>query len=143
MPKRKKSSALLVAAFAFALIATPAVAAEGSFNTYLTGVLQGYTSRTWADSNLTTNATTVAFTQCKPQAQLSPTTKGYTGIDLREDRSLSPDRSLGTKSFPCSAATGYNYTGSWSRPSAGKYFFQVTGTPLGARISVSAVKVAY
>lgn len=51
-------------------LAVPAQAAEGTFTSFLTGVVTDFRSRNWSDKNLTADATTIRMENCVIQSGL-------------------------------------------------------------------------
>ncbi|KOA53558.1 hypothetical protein BAAA27672_08370 [Bifidobacterium animalis subsp. animalis ATCC 27672] len=123
-------------------LAVPAQAAEGTFTSFLTGVVTDFRSRNWSDKNLTADATTIRMENCVIQSGLT-NASATMGVQLRQDRSLQPDRDAGTRSFPCGRPSGNTSTQSWGRQTAGNYFFKITWTPSNDRTNVQRVIVTW
>ena len=106
MKYRRLCGVLVVVAMLFG-VAVNAYAYEGTFNSYLGGVVGGFQSRKWKDLNRTANATTVAYTNCRIQ---TGNLENFfsTGVTLKQTRGILPAKNLGTKSYPCARKTGSN-----------------------------------
>lgn len=142
MKYRRLCGVLVVVAMLFG-VAVNAYAYEGTFNSYLGGVVGGFQSRKWKDLNRTANATTVAYTNCRIQ---TGNLENFfsTGVTLKQTRGILPAKNLGTKSYPCARKTGSNGDAkSWGRQSSGTYYFEVAWTPGNDRMSVSKVRVTW
>jgi hypothetical protein len=81
----------------------------------MTGVLTGFQSRRWSDSQYSQ----VSFTGCDSYFNTS------THVDLRWDRTLQPDRSWGVKRFTACFGGGTS-SGEWHDLESGEHFFQIT-----------------
>lgn len=88
-----------------------------NFTSDLEGVQEGFQSRRWDDGSYSQ----VQYTGC------TDTGVNYdTGVDLREDISLAPDKDYGTKKFTnCFNGSSSLSNGEWTGLENGSYFFQV------------------
>ncbi|MFJ5831560.1 hypothetical protein [Streptomyces sp. NPDC093089] len=122
------------AALLGAVSVVPAHAAEGQFESYMTGWRVGDESRRWWDNNDTWDYTGIYFSDC-----ISDGGSGFNQASLRlwKDVSSAPDRSKGTR---------VNYCGwvDYGDPDdAGNYYFQLTDIHSGTFLTVNYVKVAW
>ncbi|MGP4109720.1 hypothetical protein ACTWP5_02230 [Streptomyces sp. 4N509B] len=117
----------------FLLGAAPAAAASSAevsageigvrnWDSYLSGVYPGFQSRRWEDNNYSE----VRFTGCDTD-YINPL-PGFesTDVELRQDISLQPDRSWGTKEFTaCFNGSTNTSRGEWTGLASGDHFFQI------------------
>jgi len=131
----------VAAATATLLLGAPLVAAEGSFNSSMSGVLTGFTSRTWGDRNSDGNATRITLRNCTHN--WSPQAPKSSELQLtRETPWWQPDENRGRKTFNC----GSSATGDWGRQGNSSYHFTVTkiaGLSSGPSLSVGSLTVSY
>ncbi|MGI5186380.1 hypothetical protein ACQEVZ_60115 [Dactylosporangium sp. CA-152071] len=126
-----------VAALTALLILTPVPAfAEGSWNSSLSGVRSGFTSRTWHDANNDGTITKTTLSGCSRDDGAN----FFLEVDLRRKRSFAPDVSYGRRNVSsCSGGTG---TGSWGDQTSGDYFLQFWHYDFGT-VSASSVGTVY
>jgi hypothetical protein len=122
------------AALLGAVSVVPAHAAEGQFESSMTGWRVGDESRRWWDNNDTWDYTGIYFSGC-----VSDGGSGFNQASLRlwKDISSAPDRSKGTR---------VNYCGwvDYGDPDdRGNYYFQLTDIHSGTFLTVDYVKVAW
>lgn len=126
-----------VVALALAAVALPGVAyAEGGFDSYLSGVRNGYTSRQWTDGAHDNNSTTTLLSGCSRSDGAGFTLQ----VELRKRRSFLPDVSYGRKDV--SSCTFTSSTGTWTNPGSGDFFDQFWAYDFGT-VSASTVQVRY
>jgi len=111
-------------------------AAEGGWDSSLSGVRSGYTSRLWTDRNLDANATTSAARGCRR----SDGATFRLSVELRKRKAWSPDVSYGRKDI--GACTWTTASANWGRPGAGDYFLQYWHYDFGT-VSASYVNARY
>lgn len=140
--KAKRITGLLFSLIAVGSLSVPAYAAEEVFSSYLSRVRSGFRSRNWGDQNRTSNATTVALANCRSDYAFR-NNSAVMNLELRQDRPYAPDRSSGTRSYPCARTTYNTGTNSWGRQTSGNYFFKVVSTPGNYSASVGSVAVSW
>lgn len=127
----------VVAALAVAMIGVPVTAhAEGGFDSSLSGVRTGFTSRQWTDRAADGAATTTQVSGCSR----SDGATFYLEVELRKRRSFLPDVSYGRKNV--SSCTSSTPTANWGNPGSGDFFDQFWHYDFGT-VSASSVKVRY
>ncbi|MEU8877140.1 hypothetical protein AB0D24_39615 [Streptomyces javensis] len=90
-----------------------------NWSSYLEGVTTGFQSRRWDDVDYTE----IRFTGCHTGAWDS---SHFSTLDLRQDRSLQPDRSWGKKTASnCFEGSSSVSAGEWTGLAAGKHFFEI------------------
>lgn len=134
---RRKASLWLGAALVGAILVAPTPAlAEGSWNSSLSGVRSGFTSRIWYDSNSDGVITKTTLSGCSR----SDGATFKLDVELRRDLSLQPDVSYGLRDV--SACKGGTGSGSWGDQTAGDYFLQFWHYDFGT-VSASSVSTVY
>jgi hypothetical protein len=87
-----------------------------NFTSDLAGVGEDFQSRRWSDEDYSQ----VEFTGCSSYFNYD------TGVDLREDLTLKPDKDEGTKKYTaCFASSKSTSSGEWHGLDDGTYFFQI------------------
>lgn len=115
----------------------PAAAfAEGGFDSSLSNVRSGFTSRQWTDRNSDGANTTTKVSGCSR----SDGATFLLEVELRKRRSFLPDVSYGRKNV--SSCTGGAPTANWGNPGSGDFFDQFWHYDFGT-VSASSVKVRY
>lgn len=134
----RTASRLGVAAVAFMAVLAGGVPAfaEGSWNSSLSDVRSGFTSREWTDNNNDGVVTKTTLTGCSR----SDAANFVLNVDLRRKRTLQPDVSYGQKNV--SACKGGTGTGTWGDQTAGTYFLQFWHYDFGT-VSASSVATVY
>ena len=113
----------------------PAVAyAEGSFNSSLSAVHDGYKTRYWGDRNTDAAGTINVVNSCYSAGG----TFGL-GIELKKDV-FGPDTSYGTVSFNACTSSSQQYN--WGRKASGTYYNQLH-IPSGSAVSARTYNVSY
>lgn len=105
-----------------------------NWSSKLNGVATGFQSRRWSDSQYSQ----IWFTDCS-----TTYTNSSTHVDLREDRTLQPDRSWGVKKYTA-CFDGGSSNGEWHNLANGSHFFQITqidGRGGGVALDVRKVTV--
>lgn len=104
-------------------IAGPALAAEGSWTSSMSGVLTYFDSRTWTDHNSTTNSTNITLGYCYDDRGPSSPYTTSTQLQLTKEAPwYLPDENRGRKNFACD---GRMYTNAWGQQPSGNYHFTV------------------
>ncbi|TDC23620.1 hypothetical protein E1265_12225 [Streptomyces sp. 8K308] len=92
-----------------------------NWSSYLDSVGPGFQSRRWEDVDYSE----VRFTGCST-SWLYPAFPESAEVELRQDRSLQPDRSWGTKTASnCFESGGSVSAGEWTGLASGNHFFQI------------------
>ncbi|WP_158897306.1 hypothetical protein [Streptomyces hygroscopicus] len=82
----------------------------------------GFQSRRWYDSEYSQ----VLFTGCWAGTGSPGGDKSSTHVDLRWDRTATPDKSWGVKTYAnCFKGSSYTTNGEWHGLSGGNHFFQI------------------
>ena len=93
--RRRSVTVLAVGSAVVSALVLPGVAhAEGGFNSYLSHVADGYTSRRWTDNNLDAAGTTTYVAGCSRDDGANFLLK----VELRKDQ-FGPDKSYGTVDY--------------------------------------------
>lgn len=115
----------------------PALAlAEGGWDSSLTNVRSGFTSRQWTDRNADANSTTSTISGCSRDDGARFTLSE----ELRRRRSLAPDVSYGRRDV--SGCNSGAVTADWGRPGAGDFFLQFWHYDFGT-VSAQSVNARY
>ncbi|MFC9581663.1 hypothetical protein ACFVJ8_02255 [Streptomyces yangpuensis] len=111
--------------------AAPAHAAEGQFESYLSGWNPGQESRRWYDNNNTGDYTGIYFQGCSAGHDFS-----FARLSLWVDRPSLPDSHKGTEN---------NYCGwvDYGNPGRGTFYFKMDDVLNGYPLNVDYVKVAW
>ncbi|GHJ98065.1 hypothetical protein SNE510_75840 [Streptomyces sp. NE5-10] len=128
---RRLSRGLLVGAAVIGLAAGTPAFAEGSWSSSMSGVLPGFESRRWNDTNADSTSTSVAFSGCSVEGR---TFRAATLIVWKDV--FGPDESKGTR-------TNYCNTTSWGDLAAGSYYFEVDGFTDCCYLKVDALTTRY
>ncbi|MGN9810933.1 hypothetical protein ACTMSW_16420 [Micromonospora sp. BQ11] len=133
----RRSKGLVGLAVIGAILAAPMPAlAEGSWSSSLSGIRNGYISRTWTDNNNDSVITKTVLSGCSRSDGANFTLT----VDLRRERSLSPDVSYGI--MDVSACKGGTGTGTWGDQTSGTYFLQFGHYTFGT-VSATSVKTYF
>lgn len=135
--RRAKLTALAlgIAVGSSALAAAPAMA-EGSWNSNLSGVLVGKSSRSWQDSHIDSVHTATTFSGCSA----SPSGFSSTVINLYDEYGALPDQSVGQKTNKC----GTSDWGAMTRSDGYHWTIDaINGSQTLYRLSVSSVHQTY
>jgi hypothetical protein len=136
VPRRRSVKILAVGSAVAGVLVLPAVAyAEGSFNSYLSHVADGYTSRRWTDNNLDAAGTTTYVAGCSRDDGATFLLK----VELRKDQ-FGPDKSYGTVDYSGCTSSGLTYN--WGRVGSGTFFDQIHQYSFGT-LSASSFNVGY
>lgn len=109
--------------------------AEGGFDSSLSGVRDGFTTREWTDKNLDTNVTKTYVAGCSRSDGATFTME----VELRKDV-FGPDTSYGNKDF--ANCTWEGVTHNWGDPGSGTFFNQIHQYSFGT-ISANHYNVHY
>lgn len=112
---KKKITSVLFAVLAVQAFAAPANA-EGSFETSVIGVRDGYQTRGWLDRNIDGYNTEITAATCLNQPHGSP---GKVEMTLRRNLSGRPDPDLGSRAL--NRCYGGWDRGGWGRQASGNY----------------------
>lgn len=128
----------IVVGLILSLVAPWTVLAEGSWNSFLSGVRQGFESRRWYDNHNDPVATTIRFDNCRDDNPNNGT-NDWANVTLYRDIPILPDDNRGNHTLNC-----YNTaTGNWGEQlTAGDFHFTITGLS-GQWIDASYVEVNY
>lgn len=113
--------------------------AEGGFDSYMSGVLTGFSSRQWYDGNQDNVSTNITLRGCTHNWH--PDAPKTVELALIRDGFFS-DTEVGRRTFSC-AVSDQEF---WGDQPAGTYWFRVTkiaGLESGPRLSVSSLSVRY
>jgi hypothetical protein len=136
VPRRRSVKCLAVGSAAASVLALPIVAyAEGGFNSYLSHVADGYTSRRWTDNNLDAAGTTTYVAGCSRDDGATFLLK----VELRKDQ-FGPDKSYGTVDYSACVSSGQIYN--WGRVGSGTFFDQIHQYSFGT-LSATSFNVGY
>lgn len=115
---RKYAGVILGLALSVIMVST--VLAEGSFNSYIYGAANGFTSRTWVDRNLDNVSTSVNFNYCSDS--IANGTSDWADVRVQRYNWAFPATNLGTLRLYCYY---YGATGYWGDVPAADYAFVV------------------
>lgn len=141
MAKFQRSAAVAALCAAIMLVPMAALAFEGGFDTSLSGVGNGFSSRNWADSDLDAASTQIRFNECTNELT-APGTPTSAGVQLSQVRAFLPDINAGQATFDCTVSG----LGVYGRVPAGEYRFtiiSIDGTGTSGSLSAPSVGVAY
>lgn len=116
MKWRRRVGAFVALGVAAVMFAVPA-SAEGSFTSSFSQIVPGFDTRTWFDGNQDGVSTVLSIRSCRQNNGNSFSNLVW---ELRQQRTLQPDRSRGEKIVYC---RNLGET-SWGRVPAGTYFFE-------------------
>ena len=134
--RRRSVKILALGSAVSSVLVLPGVAeAEGSFNSYLSHVRDGYTSRRWTDNNLDAAGTTTYVAGCSRDDGATFLLK----VELRKDQ-FGPDKSYGTIDFSGCTRSGLTYN--WGRVGSGTFFDQIHQYSFGT-LSATSFNVSY
>lgn len=141
MSTRSRGGTIAIAVALMVGLLAPAASAEGSFDSDMTSVLTGFSSRTWSDRNADAAATRITLRGCTHD--WAPGAPKSAELQLtRETPWWQPDENRGRKTFNCAASA----TQDWGRQPSSSYRFTVTkiaGLSSGPKLTVRSLTVSY
>lgn len=140
MVRSRRIAGVLVATLASVALVVPAAHAEGNWESTFYNIVKNFETRRWTDAGSDVYATSLFIKECY---QVNGNRFDKMKWELRKNRSLRPDVSLGEKENACRNTTGLSV---WSNPGSGTFFLRYNGVTSGDTnkyYAAKSIKVTY
>lgn len=135
MNRKRMMASMTLGAMALSsgmFLVSPAFA-EGTINTSMSGAGKGFSSRSWQDSQVDSNDTTVTFSGCSTSSGVATNVT----LNMYDEHGIFPDASIGTRANTCGVSN-------WGHGlNSDQFHYTIDGIAGAYSVNVSAVTIRY